>query len=100
MLPRVNSFRINEREGKLEIGSGMDGGGFEERGDEGEGQSDDVEVTAFDAGNPAGGAALDGVGAGFVHGFAGGDVGGNLLFGEGEKTDGGVIGGFFSGVVG
>ena len=48
--------------------------GFEEGGDEGDGQADDVEITAFDAGNPTGGAALDGVGSGFVHGFAGGDV--------------------------
>src|ERR1035437_858289 len=100
MLPRVNSFRIKEREGELEIGSGMDAGGFQERGDESEWEADDVEVAAFDAGNPAGGAALDGVGAGFVHGFAGGDVGGNLLFGEGEKTDGGDFGGYFSGIGG
>ena len=40
----------------------------------GQGQTDDVEVAAFDAGNEAAGAALDGIGAGFVVGFAGGKV--------------------------
>ena len=59
----------------------LEPGSFEQGGDEGEGQADDVEVVAFDAGNPAGGAALDGVGAGFVHGLAGGDVGGDLFVG-------------------
>ena len=44
-----------------------------------DGEADDVEVVAFDAGNPAGGAALDGVGAGFVEGFAGGDVVGDVF---------------------
>ena len=62
--------------------------GFEEGGDEGDGQADYVEVAAFDAGDPAGGAALDGVGSGFVDGLAGGDVGGDFFFGEGEEFDG------------
>ena len=39
-----------------------------------EGQTDDVEVAAFDAGNVAAGAALDGVGTGFVVRFAGGEI--------------------------
>jgi len=56
--------------------------GIEEGGDEGDGEADDVEVVAFDAGNPAGGAALDGVGSGLVHGLAGSDVGGDFLFGK------------------
>ena len=40
-----------------------------------DGQADDVGITAFEAGDVAGGEALDGVGAGFAEGFAGGDVG-------------------------
>src|ERR1035441_7545779 len=71
--------------------------GSEEGGDEGDRQADDVEVAAFDAGNPAGGAALDGISASFVHRFAGGDVGLNLLVGEGEKGYGGGFGGDFGG---
>jgi hypothetical protein len=55
--------------------------GFEQSRDEGDGKADDVEVVAFDAGNPAGGAALDGVGSGLVHGLAGGDVGGDVFVG-------------------
>lgn len=73
----------------------MEAGGFEEGSDEGEGEADDVEVAALDAGNPARGAALDGIGAGFVHGLAGGDVGGNFGVGEGEEADGGDFGGDF-----
>src|ERR1035441_2064632 len=69
--------------------------GFEEGGDEGYGQADHVEVVALDARDPAGCAALNGVGAGFVHGFAGGDVGGDLLVGEGKKADGGDLRGNF-----
>ena len=53
--------------------------GFEEGGDEGDGEADYVEVVALDAGNPAGGAALDGVSAGFVHRLIGGDVGVNFF---------------------
>jgi hypothetical protein len=59
--------------------------GSEEGGDEGDRQADDVEVAAFNAGNPAGGATLNGVGAGFVHRFAGGDVGVDLFVREGEE---------------
>jgi hypothetical protein len=54
--------------------------GFEESGDQGNGEADHVEVVSFDAGNPAGGAPLDGVGSGFIHGLAGGDVGGDFFF--------------------
>ena len=71
--------------------------GSEEGGDEGDGQTDDIEVAAFDAGNPTGGAALDGVGAGLVHGLAGGDVGVDLFVREGEELDGGDFGGDFGG---
>jgi hypothetical protein len=53
--------------------------GFEESGDEGDGEADYVEIAAFDAGNPTGGVALDGVGSCFVHGLAGGDVGIDFL---------------------
>ena len=40
----------------------------------GEGEADDVEVAAFDAGNEAAGVALDGVGAGFIERFVGGEI--------------------------
>src|SRR6266851_7724517 len=45
----------------------------------GEGEADDVEVTAFDARNETAGATLDGVGAGFVVRFAGGEVAGDFF---------------------
>jgi hypothetical protein len=70
--------------------------GFKEAGDEGNGKADDVEVVAFDARNPTGGATLDGIGSGFVHGLAGGDIGGDFFIGEGEESDGGGFGGDFS----
>src|ERR1035437_4295566 len=79
-------------------GCGGESAGFEEGGDQGQGQADYVEVVAFDAGDPAGGAALDGVGSCFVHGLAGGDVGGDLFVGEGEEFDGGDFGGYFGGL--
>ena len=69
--------------------------GFEEGGDEGNGKADDVVVAAFDAGNPAGGAALDGVGSRLVHGLAGGDIAGDVLIGKGEELDGGGFCGYF-----
>ena len=69
--------------------------GLEEGGDEGDGEADDVEVVAVDAGDPAGGEALDGVGAGFVHGLTGGDVGCDVGVGEGEEADCGDFGGDF-----
>src|ERR1035441_3006631 len=75
-------------------------GGVEELGHQGDGQTDYVEIAAFNAGNPAGGAALDGVGTGFVERFAGGDVGGDLLVAEGEEFDGGNFGDGFSVICG
>src|ERR1700737_894713 len=45
----------------------------------GEREADDVEVAAFDARNEAAGAALNGVGAGFVVGFVGGKVAGDFF---------------------
>ena len=45
----------------------------------GEGETDDVEVTAFDSRNETAGAALDSVGAGFVVGFAGGEIAGDFF---------------------
>ena len=87
-----------ERVRGLEVWRISELAGFEEGGDEGDGEADDVEVVAFDAGNPAGGAALDGVGSGLVHGFAGGDVGGDFFVGEGEEVDGGGFGGDLSGL--
>jgi hypothetical protein len=50
-------------------------------------------VPTFDAGNPAGGATLDGVGAGLVHGLAGGDVGGDFFVGQSEEADRGDFSG-------
>src|SRR6266851_1473930 len=47
-----------------------------------EGEADNVEVAAFDAGDVAAGTALDGVGAGFVVGLAGGEVAGDFFGGE------------------
>ena len=68
---------------------------MEHGGDEGEGKADDVEVVALDAGDPASGEALDGVGSGFIHGLAGGDVGVDVFVGECEEADGGDFGGDF-----
>src|SRR5260370_22747072 len=45
----------------------------------GEREADDVEVAAFDARNEAAGAALNGVGAGFVVRFARGKVAGDFF---------------------
>jgi len=74
--------------------------GFKEGGDQGEGEADYIEVVAFDAGDPAGGAALDGVCSGFVHGLASGDVVGDLGVGEGEELYGGDFRGDFGAVGG
>ena len=57
--------------------------GFEQGRDEGDGKTNHIEITALDAGDPAGGAALDGVCARLVHGFAGGYIGLDLAVGEG-----------------
>ena len=60
-------------------------------GDVREGEADDVEVVAFDAGNEAAGLTLDGVGAGFVVGFAGGEVAGDVVVGKLREVDEGVF---------
>jgi len=71
------------------------GRGLKEAGDEGNGKADDVEVIAFNAGIQR--AARPGwIGSGFVHGFAGSDVGGDFFVGEGKELDGGGFGGDFS----
>ena len=55
---------------------------LQEGGDERDGEAYYVEVAAFDAGDPAGGMALDSVGTCFVVGLAGGYVGCDFFFGE------------------
>ena len=46
------------------------------------GQAHHVEIVTINTRNPARGDALDGVGAGFVHGFAGCDIRTDILLGE------------------
>ena len=59
-------------------------------GDAGEGEANDVEVVAFDAGDVAAGAALDGVGTGFVVRLTGGEVTRDFVGGElGDVDEGG-----------
>jgi len=55
------------------VGAGEQGDGAGER------KTHDVEVAAFDAGDPAGGVALDSVGSGLVHGLAAHEVVDELL---------------------
>ncbi len=55
----------------------------------------DVEEVAFDPGDPAGGVALDAVGAGLVEGVAGEEVGFELGWGDFGEGDGG---GFYVGL--
>jgi len=43
---------------------------------------------------------LDCIGTGFVHGLAGGDVGSDFFFRQGEKADAGDLGGDFGVVCG
>jgi len=60
-------------------------------GDAGEGKADDVEVVAFDTGDVAAGAALDGVSAGFVVGLFGLEVACDFFSGElGEMDERGL----------
>ena len=59
----------------------------EEREGAGDGQSDDVVEAAFDARDPAGGVALDAVGAGLVHWLAGGEVVDELVFRNAVESD-------------
>ena len=68
----------------------LEGVGFAEETDGGgEGKAHDVEEVAFDAGDPAGGVALDAVGSGFVEAVAGGEVVGEVGGGDGGEEDGG-----------
>jgi hypothetical protein len=77
---------------------GLEGVGFaEELEDGGDGEAHYVEEVAFDAGDPAGGVALDAVGSGFVEGVVGGEVEGEFGLGDGGKEDGG---GFYVGAGG
>lgn len=55
--------------------------------DAGQGQADNVEVVAFDAGDVAASAALDGVGAGFVAGLTGREVTRDFVGGELREMD-------------
>ena len=63
----------------------------------GDGEAHDVEEVAFDAGDPAGGVALDAVGTGFVEAVAGGEVVGEIGVGDGGEED---AGGFDVGALG
>jgi hypothetical protein len=65
--------------GPTEFGQGL--------GDVCEGQADDVEVVAFNARDVAAGAALDGVGAGLVVRFFGGEVTRDFFAGELGEMD-------------
>jgi hypothetical protein len=56
--------------------------------DERDGQTDHVEIAAFNFGNEFGRKALDGVGAGFVHGLAAVDVAVDFSGGHGGEPDG------------
>ena len=62
----------------------------------GEGEAHYVEEVAFDAGDPAGGIALDAVGASLVEGVAGGEVMGEVGVGDGREED---AGGFYVGAL-
>ena len=62
---------------------------FEHRRDEGKGKTDDIGIVAGDSRNPSSCAPLNRIGPGLVHGLAGGDVGSNFFFGQGEEADAG-----------
>jgi hypothetical protein len=65
----------------LSVRQKLDGGG--------DGEAHDIEEVAFDAGDPAGGVALDAVGAGLVEGVAGGEVVGEVFVGDGGEENAG-----------
>ena len=72
--------------------------GFAEEADGGgDGEAHNVEEVAFNAGDPAGGVALDAVGSGFVEGIAGGEIDGKFGLWDGGDEDGG---GFYVGAGG
>jgi hypothetical protein len=78
--------------------SWLEGVGFAEELDYcGYGEAHYVEEVAFDAGDPAGGVALDAIGSGFVEGVVGGEVVGEVGVGDGGEED---AGGFYVGVLG
>ncbi len=79
----------------LGAGEALFGAG-DHAGDECEGQPNDIEIAPVDAGNPAGGLALDGVGSGFAVRLASGDVAGDVLVGGREEGDVGDLGGDLS----
>ena len=63
---------------------------FAEKGGDGDdGEAHDVEEVAFDAGDPAGGVALDAVGSGFVERVPGGKIEGEVVVGDGGEEHAG-----------
>lgn len=83
------------------LGEGLDAvkalfGAGDHGGDEGEGQSHNIEVAAVDAGNPSGGVALDGVGSGFPKRLPGGNIPGDFVLGGRKEGDVGDLGGNLS----
>jgi hypothetical protein len=65
--------------------------------DGGDWEAHDVKEVAFDTGDPAGGVALDAIGAGFVERVAGGEIVGEVGVGNGGEED---AGGFYVGALG
>ena len=66
--------------------SWLEGVGFAEELDYcGYGEAHYVEEVAFDAGDPAGGVALDAVGSGFVERVPGGKIEGEVVVGDGGE---------------
>jgi hypothetical protein len=90
--------RLEDRCAGVESTSVLEGLGVaEELDDGGYGEAHYVEEVAFDAGDPAGGVALDAVGSGFVEGVVGGEVVGEVGFGDRGEED---AGGFYVRAVG
>ena len=73
---------------------------FDHAGDQRQRQSNNIEIAAVDAGNPAGSLALDSVRSGFAPRLARGDVGSELVVGGCEHRDPGDFGGDFCDGVG
>jgi len=63
-----------QKGGSAALRAGGGAGLREEAESSSDGQADDVEIAALDARDPAGGVALDAVGAGFVEGLAAGEI--------------------------
>ena len=61
----------------------------EKGGDGGDGEAHNVEEVALDAGDPAGGVALDAVGSGFVERVPGGKIVGEVVVGDGGEEHAG-----------